>query len=74
MFCCFDCIRNIQTNFKNSKQNTIVGSVINGLELGKEANMEGKKNREKTTTVDFVISSITADYDIINCLIFEKNY
>ena len=34
---------------------------------------ERKKNREKTT-VDFVISSVTADYDIIKCLIFEKNY
>lgn len=36
VFCYFDCIRNIQTNFKNSKRNTIVGSVISGLELGKE--------------------------------------
>ena len=74
MFCCLDCIRNIQTNFKNSKQNTIVGSVINGLELGEEANMGGKGTRKKTTTVDFVISSVTADYDIIKCLIFYKNY
>ena len=32
VFCCFDFTCNIQTNFKNSKRNTIVGSVICGLE------------------------------------------
>ena len=51
VFCCFDCIRNIQTNFKNSKQNTIVGSVINGLELGKEANIEGKRTGKKQQSI-----------------------
>ena len=43
VFCCFDFTRNIQTNFKNSKRNTIVGSVISGLELGKEGNTAGKR-------------------------------
>ena len=37
--------------------------------------MAGKRTG-KNKTVDFVISSVTADYvdDIIKCLIFEKNY
>ena len=74
VFWSFDFTGNIQTNFKNSKRNTIVGSVISGLELGKEGNMAGKRTG-KNKTVDFVISSVTADYDdIIKCLIFEKNY
>ena len=46
VFCCFDCISNIQTNFENSKRNTIAGSVISGLELGKEGNMAGKRTAE----------------------------
>ena len=75
VFRSFDFTRNIQTNFKNSKRNTIVGFVICGLELGKERNMAGKRTG-KNKKVDFVISSVTADYvdDIIKCLILEKNY
>ena len=46
VFCCFDCISNIQTNFENSKCNTIAGSVISGLELGNEGNMAGKRTAE----------------------------
>ena len=75
VFRSFDFTRNIQTNFKNSKRNTIVGFVICGLELGKERNMAGKRTG-KNKKVDFVISSVTADYvdDIIKCLILERNY
>ena len=75
VFCCLDFTRNIQTNFKNSKRNTIAGSVISGLELGKEGNVAGKRTG-KNKTAGFVISSITADYvdDIIKRLIFKKNY
>ena len=75
VFRSFDFTLNIQTNFKNSKRNTIVGSVICGLELGKERNMAGKRTG-KNKKFDFVTSSVTADYvdDIIKCLILEKNY
>ena len=75
VFCCFDITPNIQTNFKNSKQNTIAGSVISGLELGKEGKVAGKRTG-KNKTAGLVISSVTADYvdDIIKRLIFKKNY
>ena len=50
VFWSFDFTRNIQTNFKNSKRNTIVGSVICGLELGKELNMAGKRTGKKNSS------------------------
>ena len=69
VFRSFDFTLNIQTNFKNSKRNTIVGSVICGLELGKERNMAGKRTgKNKKVDFFFFFLFIFALQTYIKCL------